>query len=107
MRRPTRSPLPTERRILRPTADLHPASTAHHCRGDYTMDKATIRAAIYARSLSEQAGAVDSLLVTYPISAGSVLVSARKASVLVSARKASGLVSARKASTVNVSNRGG
>jgi site-specific DNA recombinase len=54
MWRPTRSPLPTERRILRPTADLHPASTAHHCRGDYTMDKATIRAAIYARVSSDQ-----------------------------------------------------
>ncbi len=54
MRRPTRSPLPTERRILRPTADLHPASTAHRCRGDYTMDKTTIRAAIYARVSSDQ-----------------------------------------------------
>src|SRR4051794_12922488 len=54
MRRPPRSPPPTQRRILRPTADLHSASTAHHCRGDNTMDKATIRAAIYARVSSDQ-----------------------------------------------------
>src|SRR3954463_2523324 len=54
MRRPIRAPAPIRRRIIRPTVDSHPASTAHLFRGVITMDEATIRAAIYARVSSDQ-----------------------------------------------------
>src|SRR4051812_9886155 len=54
MQRPTRTPATTRRRIIRPTVDRHAASMGHLSRGVITMDKATIRAAIYARVSSDQ-----------------------------------------------------
>src|SRR4051812_10941345 len=52
--RPTRAPATTRRRVIRPAIDPYAASTAHPFRGDISMDKATIQAAIYARVSSDQ-----------------------------------------------------